>query len=85
MRLLRNPFPLFFVLRFLAQLTHDLLNPLTAARLQSQLLRRWAVMGRLENARVEGAAANVEAETYRIAQRLDELAALARKRLYPMA
>lgn len=70
---------------FLAQLTHDLLNPLTSARLQSQLLRRWATTGRLESGRVEGAAANVEAETYRIAQRLEELAALARKRLYPMA
>jgi PAS domain S-box-containing protein len=68
---------------FLAQLAHDLMNPLTSARLQSQLLRRWATTGRLENGRVEGAAANVEAETYRIAQRLEDLAALARKRLFP--
>jgi signal transduction histidine kinase len=66
---------------FLENLAHDLKNPLASALLQTQLLRRWAKAGRLDGEAVETAAASVESDTNRIAQRLEELAALARTRL----
>lgn len=67
--------------QFLEDLAHDLKNPLASARIQAQLLRRWAKNGRLGAAAIDGAAASVEADTNRIALRLEELAALARSRL----
>jgi PAS domain S-box-containing protein len=67
--------------QFLEDLAHDLKNPLASARLQAQLLRRWARAGQIDVPAVDGAAASVEADTGRIAQRLEELAALARNRL----
>ncbi|HEU0115509.1 MAG TPA: PAS domain S-box protein [Thermomicrobiales bacterium] len=67
--------------QFLEELAHDLKNPLASARLQAQLLGRWAKAGQIDGPAVAAAAANVEADTGRIAQRLDELAALARRRL----
>jgi PAS domain S-box-containing protein len=66
---------------FLEDLAHDLKNPLASARVQAQLLRRWAKSGRLDISAVDKAAASVEADTQRIATRLEELAALARTRL----
>jgi len=66
---------------FLAELAHDLKNPLASARLQAQRLGRWAKGGRLDEAAIAGAAASVEADTSRIAQRIDELAEMARTRL----
>ncbi|MEA2511800.1 MAG: hypothetical protein QOJ59_1287 [Thermomicrobiales bacterium] len=66
---------------FLEDLAHDLKNPLASARVQAQLLRRWAKAGRLEAPAVDGVAASVEADTDRIAQRLEELSTLARMRL----
>jgi signal transduction histidine kinase len=67
--------------RFLEDLAHDLKNPLAAAHIQAQVLRRWAKSGRLDVSAVDAAAASLEADTSRIAQRLEELAALARIRL----
>src|SRR5262249_30308581 len=67
--------------QFLQGPAHDVKTPLASARLQAQLLRRWAKTGQIDGPAVDGAAASVEADTGRIAQRLEELAALARSRL----
>jgi PAS domain S-box-containing protein len=67
--------------QFLEELAHDLKNPLASARIQAQLLRRRMKSGRVDAVAIDRAAASVEADTSRIARRLDELAALARSRL----
>jgi PAS domain S-box-containing protein len=66
---------------FLAELAHDLNNPLTAARTQTQLLRRRLQRGPLPPARIEEGIATIEAGTQRMARRINELADVARLRL----
>jgi PAS domain S-box-containing protein len=66
---------------FLADLAHDLNNPLTATRTQTQLLRRRFRRGSLEPAAVDDGLAAIEAGTQRMARQIAELADVARLRL----
>jgi signal transduction histidine kinase len=60
---------------------HDLKNPLTATRIQAQLMTRRAKSGRLDTkATIEGLA-TIDINIVRMAQRIDELSDVARLRL----
>jgi PAS domain S-box-containing protein len=66
---------------FLSDLAHDLSNPLTAARMQTQLLRRRLRREALAAESTDQALAAIETTMSRMARRISELADLARLRL----
>jgi PAS domain S-box-containing protein len=66
---------------FLGDVAHDLKNPLTAARAQAQMMARRLRTGRLDEAAMSAGLAAIEANTARMAHRIDELGDIAQLRL----
>ncbi|MEA2513232.1 MAG: hypothetical protein QOJ59_2719 [Thermomicrobiales bacterium] len=66
---------------FLADVAHDLKNPLTAARVQAQVMTRRLRAGRLDESTVGEGLAAIESNTARMARRIDELGDIAQLRL----
>jgi signal transduction histidine kinase len=66
---------------FLADIAHDLKNPLTVIRAQAQMMSRRLRMGRLDDETVRIGLAEVDANTARMVRRIDELSDVAQLRL----
>jgi PAS domain S-box-containing protein len=66
---------------FLADLAHDLNNPLAAARVHVQLLRRRLDRGQLDTAKLLTGLSEIETSLNRVARRMGELGDVARLRL----
>jgi len=66
---------------FLADIAHDLKNPLTVIRAQAQMMSRRQRMGRLDDETVRIGLAEVDANTARMVRRIDELSDVAQLRL----
>jgi len=66
---------------FLADLAHDVNNPLATARLQAQLLRRRLRRGPLEAEKADESLAAVETSIAKVVRRINELSDISRLRL----
>ncbi|HEY7036820.1 MAG TPA: PAS domain S-box protein [Thermomicrobiales bacterium] len=66
---------------FLGDIAHDLKNPLTAARVQAQMMSRRLQAGRLDEEATSLGLAAIAANTERMARRIDELGDIAQLRL----
>jgi len=66
---------------FLADLAHDLNNPLAAARVHTQLLRRRLHRGQLDSEKLLKGLTEIEGSLNRVARRMGELGDVARLRL----
>ncbi len=66
---------------FLADLAHDLNNPLAAARVHTQLLRRRQGRGQLDSDKLLKGLSEIETSLNRVARRMSELGDVARLRL----
>jgi PAS domain S-box-containing protein len=66
---------------FLADVAHDLKNPLTAVRVQAQVMARRLRAGRLDEDVADAGLTAIEANTERMARRIDELGDVAQLRL----
>jgi PAS domain S-box-containing protein len=66
---------------FLADIAHDLKNPLTVIRAQTQLLARRLRMGRLDDETAGAGLKEIDTGTARMVRRIDELSDVAQLRL----
>lgn len=69
-----------FQQEFLADIAHDLRNPLAATKAQAQVMRRRIRTGRVDQASIDEGLESIDANSTRMAKRIEELTDVARLR-----